>query len=632
IMKKILLCGSLLFATGAFSQVLTEDFEGLSGALPAGWASQSTTVGTGDWVTGNAALANTGGYWPVPAHGDFAQVNDDVCNCNLSAAYITTPSMDLTGLSGVILKYNFLDDLSYGGNPHIVEVSADGGATWTAAFTMAGTSASLSWQSNFIALGAATNGATDVKVRWKYDDGGAWATGLAIDDVVIEVPPANNAKYNFASVDRYALINTNSPLTVDVTNVGSNPITSLTIDWNDGTSHSQTITTNIAVGATITVSHPTNVTYATAVEENIAVTITMVNAVADGDPTDNQGTIMHNTLSQATSKNIVIEEGTGTWCGWCPRGAVAMDYMQATYTDFIGIAVHNGDPMTVTAYDDGAGITGFPGGNYMRSELDASVSQAAFEAYYTANINKGVPANVGVTVTGTGSNVTLDATATFYTPVSAGNFRLAVVMIEDGVTGTGAQWNQANYYSGGGQGAMGGYETLPDPVPAAQMVYDHVGVALLGGYDGLAGSVPATIVDGTVGTASFPYTIPASSTRDNMHAVALLLNNTTGEIMNAKSISIADGSSAGLAEELVANLAIFPNPASDIVNVVFDGKGGAYTVSISNIAGVTVSSTSLENAAGSQLVKLPVSDLASGVYIVTISSNGISKTARVVVR
>ena len=102
--------------------------------------------------------------------------------------------------------------------------------------------------------------------------------------------------------------------------------------------------------------------------------------------------------------------------------------------------------------------------------------------------------------------------------------------------------------------------------------------------------------------------------------------------MNAKSISIADGSSAGLAEELVANLAIFPNPTSDIVNVVFDVKGGAYTVSISNIAGVTVSSTSLENAARSQVVKLPVSDLASGVYLVTISTNGISKTARVVVR
>ncbi|MEJ6491092.1 MAG: Omp28-related outer membrane protein [Flavobacteriales bacterium] len=631
-MKKTLLCVSLLFATGAFSQVLTEDFEGLSGgALPTGWISNSTTLGPGDWITGTSATANSAGYWPVPTHGSFAQVNDDACNCVLTAAYLVSPSMDLTGLSDVVVNYNFVDDLSYGGNPHIVEVSADGGTTWTAIFTHAPTAGNLNWLDNSVPLGAATNGASNVKVRWKYDDAGAWATGLAIDDVVVMVPPPNNAKLVSASVDRYALINSNSPLTVNVKNAGSNAITSLTIDWNDGVSHSQTITTSIATGASLTVTHPTNLTYAIAVERNIAVNITMVNGAVDGDPTDNTTALMHNTLSQATSKNIVIEEGTGTWCGWCPRGAVAMDYMQTTYSDFIGIAVHNGDPMTVTAYNNSAGITGFPGGNYMRSELDATVSQSAFETYYNANINKGVPANVGVTVTGVGSNITLDATATFFTPVSAGNFRLAVVMIEDGVTGTTAAYNQANYYSGGTT-VMGGYELLADPVPAANMVYDHVGRALLGGYDGLAGSVPATIIDGTVGTASFPYAIPATSTRDNMHAVALLLNNTTGEIMNAKSISIADGSSAGLAEELVANLAIFPNPTSDIVNVVFDGKGGAYTVSISNIAGVTVSSTSLENAAGSQVVKLPVSDLASGVYLVTISTNGISKTARVVVR
>lgn len=631
-MKKLLLCGSLLLATGAFSQVLTQDFEGLSGGLPVGWTSVSTTPTTGDWVTGNAALANTAGYWPVPAHGNFAQVNDDVCNCVLTAAYLTTPVMNFTGLTGVVIQYNFVDDLSYGGNPHKVEVTVDGGTTWTTVYTYAGAAGNISWQDNLVSLGAATNNASAVQVRFKYDDNGAWASGLAIDDVVVKEPLQNDAKLSSTVVARYALINTNTVLSANVKNVGGNAITSVTLDWNDGTSHSQTITTNIALGATAVITHPTNVTYATAVEKNITVVITMVNAVVDADPSNNSGSTLHNTVSQQTTKNIVIEEGTGTWCGWCPRGAVAMDYMSSTYSDFIGIAVHNGDPMTVAAYNSGANISSFPGGNYMRSQLGASVSQSAFEAYYTANIGKIVPADVGITVSGVGSSITLDASTTFYSPFAAGNYRLAVVMVEDGVTGTGASWNQVNYYAGGAQGPMGGYELLPNPVLAANMVYDHVGRALLGGYTGMAGSVPATIAVGTVGTASFPYTIPATSTRDKMHAVALLLNNTTGEIVNAKSISIADGSTAGLAEEFVSNLAIFPNPASDVVNVVFDGKGGAYSVSISNVAGVTVSSTSVENAVGSQMVKLPVSELAAGVYLVTVSSNGISKTERVVVQ
>jgi hypothetical protein len=632
-MKKILLCGSLLLATGAFSQVLTENFEGLAGALPSGWVSASSTATTaGNWKTGNAATANSAGFWPVPAHTDFAQVNDDACNCDLSAAYLVTPVMNFTGLSSVVLQYNFVDDLSYGGNPHLVEVTTNGGSTWTNVYTHAPTAANLNWLENVVALGAATDNAAAVQVRFKYDDAGAWATGLAIDDVVVKVPLMNDAKLVSASVARYALINTNNTLGITVKNVGANAITSLTIDWNDGTSHSQSITTSIAPGASLVVSHPTAVAYATAVEKNLAVSITQVNTVADADPSNNMGAAKHNSLSQATSKRVVIEEGTGTWCGWCPRGAVAMDYMSATYSDFVGIAVHNGDPMTVTAYDAGAGISGFPGGNFERVVMGGSVSQTSFEAYYNANITKGVPANVDVTVSGVGANITLAASATFYTPVAAGNFRLAVIMVEDNVTGTTAAYNQANYYSGGGQGVMGGYELLTDPVPAASMVYDHVGRALLGGYDGLAGSVPATIVDGTTGTASFPYTVPAGSTRDDMHAVALLLDNTTGAIVNAKSISIADGSSAGLEESTISNMVVYPNPSSDIVNVKFDGQGGEYTVTATDVAGVTVSALTLENAFGSQLVSIPVSGLAAGVYMITVSNNGVSTTQRIIVR
>lgn len=634
IMKKILLCGSLLLATGAFSQVLTEDFEGLTGgALPSGWTSASSTAtAAGNWKSGNSATANSAGYWPVPAHTNFAQVNDDACNCDLSAAYLVSPVMDFTGLASVVLQYNFVDDLTYGGNPHKVDVTIDGGTTWTNVFTYAPTAPDINWKENLVALGASTDNAAAVQVRFKYDDAGAWASGLAIDDVVVKVPLMNDAKLESASVARYAVINTNNTLDVTVKNVGANAITSLTIDWNDGTSHAQAITTTIAPGASLVVSHPTAVTYATAVEKNITVSITQVNTVADADPSNNGGSAMHNSLSQATSKRVVIEEGTGTWCGWCPRGAVAMDYMSATYSDFVGIAVHNGDPMTVTEYDDGADISGFPGGNFERTVMGGSVSQASFEAYYNANINKGVPANVDVTVSGVGSSITLDASATFYTPVSAGNFRLAVVMVEDHVTGTGASYNQANYYSGGGNGVMGGYELLANPVPAANMVYDHVGRALLGGYDGLAGSVPTTIADGTTGTASFPYTIPATSTRDNMHAVVLLLNNTTGAIVNAKSISIADGSSAGLEESTISNMVVYPNPSTDLVNIKFDGQGGEYTVTATNVAGVTVSTLTLENAIGSQLVTLPVSELAAGVYMITVSNNGVSTTQRIIVK
>lgn len=629
-MKNLLLCGSLLLAGSAFSQVLTEDFEGLSGgALPAGWTTASTTPGTGDFVTGNAAAANAGGYWPVPATSNFAFASDDVCNCDMSNVTLTTPSFDLTGLSGVVVTYDFVDDLTYGGVPHAVEVSTDGGATWTNIYTYAPTAAVIDWQQALVPLGAATDGASNVQVRWTYNDDGAWATGLAIDNVVVKEPFQNDAQLTAVTLDRFALINSNTVLSAEVTNVGGNAITSLEIDWNDGTSHVQTVTVNIAPGASASVPHPDNVTYATAIESNINVTVSAVNGAADGDASNNSGAAMHNTLSQQTDKAVVIEEGTGTWCGWCPRGEVAMDYMTTTYpNDFIGIAVHNGDPMTVTEYDNGAGISGFPGCNVDRALLGESVSQSLFETYYNDRVNMGVPANVEATVSGTGANVTIDASATFYTPMSGADYRLAVVITENGVTGTTSGYNQANYYSGGGSGPMGGYENLTDPVPAADMVYDHVGVALLGGYDGQAGSVPASITDGTVANYQFTYTVPATSNKANMHAVVMLLDNNTGAIINAKEFSL---SGASIADVDAIDMNVYPNPATDNVTVAFEAAGD-YTITITDMAGRVVSTNAYSNLSGAQNIAIPVADLMSGNYIVSVAAEGASYNQVLVIK
>ena len=625
-MKNLLLLGAMFIATTSFGQGLTENFDAVTApGLPTGWTTSNASGGDA-FETGTSANANAGGFWPVPAHGQFAMANDDVCNCTMTTVYLTSPSMDFSTATGMGLKYSCVDDGTYGGNPHSVEVSTDGGSTWNTIYTHT-FNPNIVWEDVTVAL-ANTDNQPDVRFRFKYDDGGSWATGVAIDDVVVEALPAVEVAVSGVNLVRYAALNANSVLSVDVTNLGANTITSLEIDWNDGMSHIQTINTNIAPGATTSVAHPDAVTYAAAVERTINVSINAANGGPDDDASNNNGQTLHNTLSQATNKAVVIEEGTGTWCGWCPRGAVAMDYMVSTYpNDFIGIAVHNGDPMTVTAYDNGADISGFPGCNVDRVLLDASVSQSAFQQYYNDRVNLGVPANIGATVSGTGSSVTIDASATFYTPVSSANFRLGVVIVENGVTGTTSGYAQANYYSGGTT-AMGGYESLPDPVPAAQMVYDHVGRALLGGYSGQAGSVPATITDGTVANYSFNYTVPSTSTRANMKAVVMLLDLTTGEIVNATEVSIAE---AGIDNIDEISLEVYPNPASDIVNVSFEAEGD-YTITITDLAGREVATQSLSNLTGSEKIAVPTNDLNSGNYIISVATAGSSYSQVLVIK
>lgn len=445
---------------------------------------------------------------------------------------------------------------------------------------------------------------------------------INIDDVRMRTAASDDATLNFVSLARYATTNVNTPLSVNVTNNGSNTITSLTIDWNDGTAHPQTVSVNIAPGASSQVTHPVNVIYATAVESNINVTITQVNGATDGNPSDNTGSALHNTVSQLASKNVVFEEGTGTWCGYCPRGAVTMDYMDANYPNgFIGIAVHNSDPMMVSAYDAGAAFSGFPAANVDRALLDVPVGQSQWTTYYNQRIGMIVPAAISATSSGTGSNVTINVTATFYTPFSAANYRLGVIMVENNVTGTTSGYNQVNYYAGGSLGPMGGYESLPDPVPAANMVYNHVGRALLGGYAGQTGSVPTTITDGQAVNYSFNYTVPASSTRANMHAVVVLIDQNNGEIVNATELSVEQ---VGIAENVASiDMKVFPNPAADYVNVSFEADGN-YTMKITDMQGREVVSVDYSDLYGAQSIALPTADLMNGNYIVTISTEGVS--------
>lgn len=74
--------------------------------------------------------------------------------------------------------------------------------------------------------------------------------------------------------------------------------------------------------------------------------------------------------------HAVLEEGTGTWCGNCPLGTLAIDYLSERYGEqFIPIAVHNDDPMTVQAYNDALAFTAFPMGTVNRQRYSMPIHQ-----------------------------------------------------------------------------------------------------------------------------------------------------------------------------------------------------------------------------------------------------------------
>ena len=627
--KQILYIASLLMASQAYSQiVLSENFDN---GLPATWT-QTTLATDGGWKNGTAAsLSSQSVTFPELNGTKFMETNDDACNCNKSADRLISPSMDLSATGGnpyLQVDYMFVKG-SYQGATEAgtIEISTDGGATWTVLKTLTGLQ-DFEWRSDLIDLSAYASN-NDVKISFLYKDNGGWLFGYGIDNFKVYVPEPNEAVLVKASVNRYSLTNINNNITLSVKNMGSNPITSLDVEWNDGTAHAATINTNIAIGATANVIHTIPVNYATALTNNIAVNITQVNGATDPDMSNNSAATIFTTISQSPEKFPVIEEGTGTWCGWCPRGAVAMDYMYENYPDFIGIAVHNGDPMTVTAYDAASDFDGYPSSHIDRALKNEMVSNTDFQTNYNARKNMMTPGKVSAVVTSNGNAVQIAASATLYTNSSTEDYRLGVIITEDNVTGTASGYNQANYYSGGGSGVMGGYETLADPVPAADMVYNHVGRALIGGYNGQTGSIPAPVVDGQAVNYTFNYTVPSTSVKNNMTAIVVLIDNTTKEILNAQKVSLA---TAGVAEIETIGLEVYPNPATDKINVTFDAKGGDYAIQLTDLQGRVVLTETHTNLSGSQNVEINTSKLTSGNYLINVSQNGASFTKMIAIK
>ena len=617
--KKITFLAVLLFASVQISTAQTLLTEGFEGATfpPAGWTTFMGTNGVGtaqEWIQVEAP--NTGTY---SAASPFENVASGIAE-----DWLVTSQIDLTSATNAELL--FYSTQSYNadyGSTFDVKVSTNSQTNHADFTTVANydeTNVGAGYELKIIDLSAYDGMMVYIAFVHSNDDGDNWI----IDDIEVRSPLNLDAKLDSVSLSRYSLTSLDNQLSFDVNNNGTSTITSLDISWNDGANnYSENFTVLIGPGTTQTINHATQINYSTIEEKDIDVTIDNVNGGADGDSANNSLSTKFNTMSQAGTKVVIIEESTGTWCGWCPRGTVGLDYMSSNYPNTVAaIAVHNGDPMTVAAYDSGlVGTigTGWPNSGLDRKLLGVDPGQGSLLNGYNTQINETVPVNINTSADLVGNTLTISAQASFFTKFSASDFRLGVIITEDGVTGTSSGYNHVNYYAGGGEGPMGGYENLPDPVPAAQMVYNHVGRAILGGFNGQAGSVPVVINDGDTVSYDFNYTIPAASDQANMHIVVVLIDQTDGTIVSGFQRSVADALS--VRDFSIAGLKIFPNPAKDVLNISFESGEGNYSINIVDMLGRTVIDQKFNDVFGVQNIEIPVATLSQGYYILNVSND-----------
>jgi hypothetical protein len=358
-------------------------------------------------------------------------------------------------------------------------------------------------------------------------------------------------------------------------NKGTETINSFDFTWSDGVN---TYTQNIS-GVTIVplsgydVVADNNYVVETG-SHDITFTFSNING-GDNDPDqiDNEGTFTIEGVTPNPDKVYLIEERTGTWCGWCVRGIVFMDYMRETYPgNFLGIAVHNGDPMKNTTYDTGMGAYA----NYFPSAVADRVDvidPSEVEQNYLARISMTPP-------------VTLSASATFnqntselsvhvdgnFTADLSGDYRFNAILVEDSVYGTTSSYDQANYYSisdYGYAGPMEGFEDMPGDIDHSDIYYMQVGRSFLSNpatFKGQPSSLPTTINSGDAYGYDFTYTVPSTFNINHCYVVVTANQYSTDDILNAGTtkITIATGIPNITAN---ASVYVYPNPAYDVAVV-----------------------------------------------------------------
>ena len=452
--------------------------------------------------------------------------------------------------------------------------------------------------------------------------------------------PALNAMVSSLDMGGFIAGQNVSP-TVSILNAGQTALTSFNVNLNyNGQNYSQNVTgVNILSIGSYTVAIPTLNLVAGAM--NAVVTISNINGGNDDNVNDNTLTQEVNPVVPAAGKIVVGEEATGTWCQWCPRGAVFMDKFQADYAGYwAGIAVHNGDPMTVTAYDDGIGtlIGGYPSALVDRlGDVDPSqMGTDFFSRLQTAP--KGIIAN-GATWDAATRELNVSITTTM-AQATTGAYKIACVLTEDGVTGTGSGYNQANAYAGGNNGVMGGYESLQSPVPAAQMVYDHVARAIAPSFTGQTGVVPSSTAVGDTYTANFTFTLPATWDETQMHIVGMLIEP-QGKIDNAGYTTIdgavQNGYVAGVEEIsgvlLEQMLVVAPNPATDFTNITMHIPTKAQvSLRVLDAKGSILQGRQYGSLQGDFEVGVNTSNYAPGLYLVELEMNGQRIQKKLIIR
>ena len=137
---------------------------------------------------------------------------------------------------------------------------------------------------------------------------------------------------------------------------------------------------------------------------------------------------------------VIVEDYTGTWCGYCPPVAHAIYELKEVYDNIISVGIHNNDELTIDQESDlrsELGISGFPS-----ARLNRTISW--FDPYQISDVNSllGEENNVAISIKSALENIDLEVNLRIVSNVELVNHKLVIYLVESNLI-----YDQSNYFN-----------------------------------------------------------------------------------------------------------------------------------------------------------------------------------------
>ncbi len=501
------------------------------------------------------------------------------------------------------------------------------------------------WSTHYVSLAAYAGQSVYVAFRNNTNDG----LLLGVDNIKVFVPIDYDVAIASSFVPEYILNGASQPISGTLINWGGQQITSLDIHYslNNGTPVNQTLT-GIAIDPFTAYNFSFSTPWVPSAPNlyNLRIWADNINGNADmNNANDTLQQVTGSVLTTVPAKNVLIEEGTGAWCGYCPDGALRLGQIIDAYPNVIGVSIHDNDAMDISEGNtvNSTYLSGFPSGlvdRYLfRYFSKVEKNRGLWDSLAVLRGDMVVPVSVTCTNTFAPANrqLVVDMTANFFGDDIA-DYRVNCYIVEDSVSGTGTGWDQHNYYSSATY-AVGGpshyYYNFGDPIIGFQHM--HVLRKMLGGAWGTDLVIPDTVTANQVFNKQYTYTVPSAWDANNLKVVAVVQKYnsdiTKRPVMNSVEQNV--NISAGMGQSPVAAVlnGVYPNPFSTTAGLLFTLRNPASVqIRIYNVLGEMVYADDRGSlSAGQHQVVIDASSLPAGIYQLNMVANGNSLTKKITI-